>query len=378
MGQGYHYETMGNLVKKHIVISAVNIRKGGTLTVLKDCLGYLANCQDLKVTAIVHDRSLCWFKGIDYIEIPWSTKSWFHRLWCEYKTMKEISKTLQPLDLWFSLHDTTPDVICSRQAVYCHTSFPFLKTKKQDWKMDYKIPLFAHLTRFAYKKNVGRNSYLVVQQQWMRESLSRLISFPQEKIIVAPPAFTTQIIPDTSGRPTLFIYPSTADCHKNFETLCEAATILEDRFPPGSFRIVLTIDGNENRYASWLKKTYGHLDSVDFHGFMSRDELYDYYGAAACLVFPSRIETWGLPISEFKPSGKPMILSDLPYAHETAAGAQSVAFFQPDNASELANIMGSLITGPTGNNPFTKAPTTADPETPFADGWESLFRILLA
>lgn len=378
MGQGYHYETMGNLVKKHIVISAVNIRKGGTLTVLKDCLGYLANCQDLKVTAIVHDRSLCWFKGIDYIEIPWSTKSWIHRLWCEYHTMKGISKKLQFVDLWFSLHDTTPDVVAGRQAVYCHTSFPFMKTKRQDWEMDYKIPLFARFTRLAYKINVRRNSYLVVQQRWLRESLSELIGYPAEKIIVAPPAFMVPDIPDTNVEHGLFFYPASADCHKNFETLCEAVALLEERIAPGSFRIVLTIDGSENRYAAWLKKTYGHLKSVEFHGFMSKDELYDYYGKATCLVFPSRIETWGLPISEFKPSGKPMILSDLPYAHETAAGALSVAFFQPDNASELANIMGSLITGPTGNNPFTKAPTTADPETPFADGWESLFRILLA
>ena len=61
-------------------MSAVNIRKGGTLTVLRECLQYLSGRTDLHVTALVHSRALCEFPGIDYIEIPWSTESWLKRL----------------------------------------------------------------------------------------------------------------------------------------------------------------------------------------------------------------------------------------------------------------------------------------------------------
>ncbi len=118
---------MADTVRKHVVVSAVNIRKGGTLTVLRDCLRYLSGRPDLRVTAIVHKRSLCDYSGIDYIEIPWSIESWGKRLKCEYRTMKGISERLQPVDLWLSLHDTTPDVQAQRQAVYCQTSFPSLK-----------------------------------------------------------------------------------------------------------------------------------------------------------------------------------------------------------------------------------------------------------
>ena len=76
---------------KHLVISAVNIRKGGTLTVLRDCLRYLSGRSELRVTALVHKRDLCDFPGIDYIEIPWSIDGWGKRLKCEYVTMKGIS-----------------------------------------------------------------------------------------------------------------------------------------------------------------------------------------------------------------------------------------------------------------------------------------------
>ena len=85
---------MDQPVQRNIVVSAVNLRKGGTLTVLRDCLGYLSARTDLHVTALVHSRELCDYPGIDYIEIPWSVKSWLRRLWCEYVTMNRISKEL--------------------------------------------------------------------------------------------------------------------------------------------------------------------------------------------------------------------------------------------------------------------------------------------
>ena len=88
--------------------------------------------------------------------------------------------------------------------------------------------------------------------------------------------------------------------------------ILEQRVGVEVFRTVLTIDGTENKYAQWIHSTWGNVSSLDFAGFMSRDKLQDTYASTDCLVFPSRIETWGLPISEFLPYNRPMLLSDLP------------------------------------------------------------------
>ncbi len=366
---------MDSTIQKHLVISAVNIRKGGTLTVLRDCLGYLSSCREYKVTALVHSRGLCDFPGIDYIEIPWSVKGWCRRLWCEYVTMAGISRRLGPVDLWLSLHDTTPRVHAARRAVYCHTSFPFMKIKAKDFRMDFKIPLFAMLTRFAYRINVHKNDFLIVQQDWFRKGLSDMLKFPEEKIIVAPPHFEVpQIKGDTSGIP-VFIYPATPDCHKNFETLCEASVILENRFGKDKFRTVITVSGDENRYAKWLYKRWGKVESIDFHGLMSKEELYDHYGKSACLVFPSRVETWGLPISEFLPSGKPMIIADLPYAHETAAGAPSVAFFEASNPDNLASLMGEIVRKQYGR--FSPVPPYR-PASPAANGWKELFSVILS
>ncbi len=366
---------MGTTVRRNIVVSGVNLRKGGTLTVLRDCLAYLSEREDLHVTAIVHQRSLCDFQGIDYIEIPWSIKGWLRRLWCEYVTLFGISKHLKDTDLWFSLHDTTPRVRAHRQAVYCHTPFPFMKARLRDFRMNYKIGLFSSLTRFAYRINVRKNHYLVVQQNWLREGLARLTGFDKNRIIVAPPAFRPMDIPvcPPVTRP-LFFFPSWPDVHKDFETLCEAARILENSVGKGRFRVAITVKGDENRYGRWLKKRWGDVESLEFCGFMRREALAEAYGRAACLVFPSRAETWGLPISEFKPTGKPMILADLPYAHETAADAPDVAFFPVGDAAALAAIMEDFLNGKRAAFRNVPAPVMA---APYAPDWEHLFSLLL-
>ena len=366
---------MDQTVQRNVVISAVNLRKGGTLTVLRDCLRYLSDRKDLHVTALVHNRDLCNYPGIDYIEIPWSIDSWLKRLKCEYLTMWRISEQLPATDLWLSLHDTTPRVKAKRQAVYCHTSFPFMKPTLRDFRMDAKIPLFSLFTRFAYRWNVHNNRYLIVQSKWMREALSRLLNLPQNRFIVFPPSFHFLDIPsDSHSTLPTFLYPATADAHKNFETLCEAARIMEERIGEGRFRVLLTVKGDENRYAAWLRQRWGHVRSIVFHGLMSREELGRAYGEAVCLVFPSRAETWGLPISEFLPTGKPMILADLPYAHETAAGACQVTFFPVFDAMKLAACMQLLLDGDL--NGFAPVPYPSFP-SPFAPDWDTLFHILM-
>ena len=109
------------------------------------------------------------------------------------------------------------------------------------------------------------------------------------------------------------------------------------------FQVLLTTDRDFNKYSRWINKKWGHVSSIQFCGFMDRKQLYERYAQADCLVFPSQVETWGLPISEFSVTGRPMLLADLPYAHETAAGSQHVSFFSPDDPVGLKNQMKSLL-----------------------------------
>ena len=336
---------MGEPVQRVIVVSAVNIRKGGTLTILRECLQHLSQQEGLKVYALVHARTLCEFPGIEYLEFPWTIKGWGRRLWCEYVTMHRVSREIvlqegQEIDTWLSMHDTTPRVEARHQEVYCHTSFPFLQWTLRDLFMAPKIPLFAMFTRFASRITIRRNDFLIVQQEWFRDGLSSITGFPKNRIRVIPPKVSIAgITPETiCPNVPMFLYVSTPDCHKNFETLCEATRLLEDEVGTGRFQVVLTIAGSENRYARWIKRRWGDVSSIEFAGLMPKERLFGYYKAACCFVFPSRVETWGLPITEYMLlNGGRMLLADLPYAHETSR--EKGEFFPVTNAQRLKDLM---------------------------------------
>ncbi|MFD2743228.1 MULTISPECIES: glycosyltransferase [Sphingobacterium] len=367
--------------RKTIVISAVNLVEAGTLTILKDCLSYLSSLATddptYRVIAIVFDKKLAYFPNIEYLETQWPKKRWINRLWYEYVSLKAISKQIGTIDLWFSLHDTSPSVIAKRRAVYCHNTYAFYKRKMHDWLFSPKIAAFSVFTKYIYRTNIHQNNFLVVQQVWFREGMSEMFGFDKQRIIVAPPEQEKQIpignFEQSSDDLYRFVYAASPNSHKNFEVLCAAAEILE-KVGVDNFEIRITVKGNENAYAKWLYKRWGHLKTINFGGFVDRKSLFDIYAISNCMIFPSKVESWGLPISEFALFNKPMLLADLPYTHETAAGSQSVAFFDPQNARSLASQMEQLIKGDTA---FLKTVTNSPIEKPVAHSWGALFNTLL-
>lgn len=371
---------------KTIVISAVNLRRGGTLTVLRECLTFLslwARGAGYRVIALVHRRELVDLPNIGYIEMPHSVEGWGKRLWCEYVEMGRVSEEIGEVDLWLSLHDTTPRVKARRQAVYCQTSFPFFRWHWSDFRFSRKIPLFGMLTRYAYQVGIHRNDYIVVQQEWLREGFSRMFGVARERFIVAPPESVISI-PDyqpiaPNGQYTFF-FASTADVHKSFETLCRASELLEQRVGVGKFRTIITVRGDEHKYAQFLKERWGDVASINFAGLMDKATLYAHYALADCFVFPSRVETWGLPITEFMQTSralgieKPILVSDLPYAHETTAGAGAIGFFPAEDAERLSEMMQCLMEG----DRSVVAPSTFTPPTDAVHSWQALFERLLS
>lgn len=364
---------------KIIVISAVGLRQGGTLTILQECLRFLSSLikeENVRVIAIVHNRGLADFEGIEYIEYPKVIRSWGHRLWCEYVTMHKISKQLPEIDLWFSLHDTTPNVHAKYQAVYCQTSFPFYQCSWRDFIFNYKIALFSLFTRYAYRINVHRNRYLVVQQQWLRDGLSKMLGVDRRKFIVSPPQLQNVTIrPEHVEKNSFtFLYAAAPDCHKNFEVICRAASLLENEIGESRFKVVLTLSGTENRYARWLYRKWGAVRSIDFVGYMNKERLYGFYTMADCLIHSSKVETWGLPISEFGSTGKPLIVPNLPYAHSSAEGFPYVAYFDVLNALDLKNLMKELLNG---DYRHFMPQSYMELQKPYAHSWRELFDLLL-
>ena len=86
------------------------------------------------------------------------------------------------------------------------------------------------------------------------------------------------------------------------------------------------------------------------------------------------LETWGLPISEFKAFDKPMLLADLKYAHEALGDYELVKFFNPNDFTTLANYMNLLI----DNELKFDTNKKIIPSDPFFKNWDELINFLLA
>lgn len=372
---------------RNVVVSAVNLNQGGTLTVAKELLAALDKYSQINVTALVHKVELFpHYKNIKLIEFPAIKKSWLKRIFFEYYTSRKISRELGA-DIWFCAHDMSANVTAKKRYVYCHNPSPFYKDLSfSDLINDYKFWLFVHLYRFLYKINIKKNSGIFVQQQWIAEAFKDF--YQVENVIVARPEAlhltesiknnrniddgnlsNGQAFPPVKIKNQLRVfYPSVPRVFKNFEVLLKTARFLEASVANVTFAV--TFDGTENRYARKLYEEYSNLKNVEFLGYLSKVQMEEEYSKCDVICFPSKLETWGLPITEAKSLQKPLILADLEYAHETVGKYDRVCFFSPDDHIELAELFTSFYGG---KNIFR----SVDYTSAALNGWDELVKYIL-
>lgn len=321
------------------------MKDGGIFTIMDNCLQKIsqyAQHKDIKVIALVHDKSKFEYTNIEYLEFPEAKKSWFKRLYFEYFYFKKLSKNLNP-DIWFSLHDVSPNVIAKKRFVYCHHPTVFYKATFNDWKFDYKVGVFSILYKYLFQINIKKNEAVFVQQHWIKKEFEKLYNI--NKVVVCQPEF---VAVSNSKKMELdaskihFFYPLIARNFKNVECIAEAVQLLPDTLK-NKIQVHLTFGKNDSKYGNYILNHYS-LPQFVFTEKLTRNEVFSYYEAMDCLLFPSKLETWGLPLSEAKGFNKPILAADLPYAKETIGDYEKVSFFDVDNPKELARLMTDFVT----------------------------------
>jgi len=364
-------------MKKKIVVSAVNLTRMGPLSVLCDALRYLSahHAAAFEIIALVHRRTLCNFPNIRYLEFPSVKSSWLRRLYYEFVLFKTLSYELNPY-LWLSLHDITPNVNAAKRAVYCHNPSPFYDLQWREALLDPRFALFNWFYSDLYRLNIRKNDFVIVQQEWLRHEFE--CRYGLNNIIVAHPdmgsadPFGGESDTEENSKVFRFFYPCFPQIFKNVETVLSATRLLEQQ-GLSNFQVLLTMEGRENAYARRLLSRFGDLKRVAFLGTLDRSEVFRLYAQADCLIFASKLETWGLPITEFKTFGKPMLVANLPYAHETVGNYPKVVYFEPNDAGALATIMSAALSKMLAFHPSHASAV----RPPYAKGWAELFAILL-
>ena len=137
----------------------------------------------------------------------------------------------------------------------------------------------------------------------------------------------TLFVPSDEPREPFLLYPARPWPHKNHLKLFQALLDLRRQLP--DLRLVLTGGG--------LERLKPFPEGVEPRGLVSREELAELYRRAACLVFPSLHEGFGLPALEAMASGCPVAASTAGALPEVCGDA--AVLFDPEDVHAMENAI---------------------------------------
>lgn len=133
-----------------------------------------------------------------------------------------------------------------------------------------------------------------------------------------------------------FIYVATGEPHKNHRNLVEAWKLLaKDGLHPS---LCLTLDHEKDQsLLRWLEsQVRADCLRIENVGLRSREDLDQHYRESGALIYPSTLESFGLPLLEGAAVELPILASELDYVRDVAVPVQT---FDPGSPVSIARAV---------------------------------------
>lgn len=200
---------------------------------------------------------------------------------------------------------------------------------------------------------VRGNSRIIVDAAATVPDLERHLGVPTSQVDVVPLGYGSrrrvEPMPEAElrrridgGDRQIVLSVSAKLPHKNLVRLIGALAAV-----PADSRPLLVLPGYPTPHEEQLKAradALGVRDDVRFLGWVSEQELEGLYAAAACFVFPSLYEGFGLPVLEAMARGLPVACSARGALAEVAGGA--ALLFDPESELAIARAVQELLADP--------------------------------
>jgi glycosyltransferase involved in cell wall biosynthesis len=200
-----------------------------------------------------------------------------------------------------------------------------LTVQDLSWERDPSVFGWWDLATFKVfvRSSVKRARHVLAISERTKRDLVELYKTPAQKISVTP------LAPDPAFRPaqehdSFLLFVSAIEPRKQPLDAIDAANAV-------GRRLIVVGPKKDAELAAELERR-----GAEVRGYVPKDELVRLYQSAACLVFPSRYEGFGLPVVEAMACGTPVVAAPEPALREVAGDA---AVFADDLADGVRRAL---------------------------------------
>jgi glycosyltransferase involved in cell wall biosynthesis len=213
------------------------------------------------------------------------------------------------------------------------------------------VRLRIGVERLWLRRRLANVSRVIVQTPSMRESVLRHLRTDAAVVAFAADA-GARAEPRPAARPPAkrFLYPASADPHKNHAALIEAWRRL--RAEGIEAELHLTLPRHVPMAREVERRAQREGLSIVNHGEVEPSRMRELYALADALIFPSLRESFGLPLAEAQAAGLPIIAAERDYVRDVAEPAQT---FDPASAVSIARAVRRFMGAPEPPAPIISA-----------------------
>jgi len=330
-------------MKKTIIVNGIGLSGGGQIIVHQFCKA----AANTPYNYILFANFKCDCpENIQLIKIN-ITHSFIGRLWFFSIGLK----------IWLKRNNISPVLFISfnNLGVWLNKKIPQLiyyhqpvTISKFNWNLfrneERSLWFYKKIYPYVVSALLNKNSKVVVQTEWIKEGFSKIFKIDKEKVYVIKPnfdSFREYDIPKTAfdSIKTYFFYPAGMCSYKNHIEIINAVAEVKNRNIQyfEKIKVIFTLE-KDSIIAQQVQKK-GVDKAFEFTSNIPFEKVLSYYGFADALLFPSKIESFGLPLLEAMAFGIKIIAIDESYSREVLAGYPGAKFLNCDNPKIWADEM---------------------------------------
>ncbi|WP_443864246.1 glycosyltransferase, partial [Fusobacterium ulcerans] len=325
---------------KIIVVNNPAAKSGGALTILKE---FLENVSSLKCDRIfiiivsVEDLKRYESEKIKILVVN-SQKFKERILWDNFKLKRFLKKKAITPDIFVSLQNTGVNIDKKiYQLLYYHQPLSIIKLKWNILRKNERLYwIYKNIYPIFIKQYLNRVRKVIVQTEWVKKRFVNRFNYPEENIILMRPIISKidvnkiNIIPREKYR---IFYPAAPLIYKNHKIIIEALNLLKkEKYEVlKGIECIFTFGEEENAELADLIKKYELEDVIKLVGRISYSRVLEYYKSSDLLVFPSYLETFGLPLVEAQYFDLDILTVDLEYSREVINEYKKVCFIKKND-----------------------------------------------